>query len=113
MTCPFFKVNVANAGNQASLKCQATGMEMELDEIPYIRGHRDPLCPMEEVEAPIQVRSRVSESYSWDDDTTMRITQKIVYQLDNQRSEEVCQHMDCDLSDFKEWLEEKKRKAND
>lgn len=50
MTCPFFKVNVANAGNQASLKCQATGMEMELDEIPYIRGHRDPSCPMEEIE---------------------------------------------------------------
>ena len=50
VTCPFFKINVANAGNQASLKCQLLGAEMSLDEIPYLRERRDPLCPMEEIE---------------------------------------------------------------
>ena len=50
VTCPFFKVNVANAGYQASLKCQLLGAEMSLDEIPYLRERRDPLCPMEEIE---------------------------------------------------------------
>ena len=115
VTCPFFKVNVANAGDGASLECKLLKQRFELVMLPSLRDERYPGCPMEEVEEPIRVSSRVSESYSWDDDTAMRITQKIVYQLDNQRSEEVCQHMDCDLSDFKEWLEEKKnkRKAND
>ena len=50
LVCPFFKVNVANAGNKASLKCQLLGAEMSFDEIPYIREQRDPLCPMEEIE---------------------------------------------------------------
>ena len=50
LLCPFFKVIVANAGHGSSVKCLASGMEMGIDEIPFIRDERDPSCPMEEIE---------------------------------------------------------------
>ena len=50
LLCPFFKVVVANAGHGSSVKCLASGMEMGIDEIPYIKDKRAPNCPMEEVE---------------------------------------------------------------
>ena len=49
LVCPFFKVNVANAGHGSYLECKANGMRMEIDEIPYIRDERAKNCPMEEV----------------------------------------------------------------
>ena len=50
VTCPFFKINVANAGNDASLECRVLKRRFEIVMLPSLREERYPGCPMEEVE---------------------------------------------------------------
>ena len=50
VTCPFFKVNVANAGDDASLECRILKQKFRIKELPYLRDRRYEDCPMEELE---------------------------------------------------------------
>ena len=50
VTCPFFKINVANAGNDASLECRVLKQRFEIVMLPSLREERYPGCPMEEIE---------------------------------------------------------------
>ena len=50
VTCPFFKINVANAGNDAYLECHILKHGFEVSMLPSLREERYPGCPMEEVE---------------------------------------------------------------
>ena len=49
VTCPFFKINVANAGDDASLECRVLKQRFEIKELPYLRDWRHEGCPMEEI----------------------------------------------------------------
>ena len=55
---------------------------------------------------------KIDKEFSWPHEESLRITMKMVETFDNMVINEVATHFDCDLSDFKEWLEIKKRVAN-
>ena len=50
VTCPFFKINVANAGDDASLECRILKRRFGIDMLLRLREERYPGCPMEEIE---------------------------------------------------------------
>lgn len=52
----------------------------------------------------------VTEHYTWQDDI-MKITQSIITKMDNARMSEVCNHMDLDCSELREWIEQKNKKV--
>lgn len=48
------------------------------------------------------------EVYKWTNDT-LRIYRKWISYIDGEREKEIITHFDCDLSDFRLWLEERKK----
>lgn len=59
-------------------------------------------------ERPVTLKyaERIQEQYSWQDNV-LKITTGIVHEMDKWREMEICNHFDCDLSDFRKWLEKK------
>lgn len=49
LECPFFKINVANAGNGASLVCRAQGERFTKVDHEWLGHKRSANCPLEEV----------------------------------------------------------------
>ena len=52
----------------------------------------------------------VEESYSWDNDI-MKITKQIVEETDKARLSHIAEHFEVDLSEIREFLNEKRRKV--
>ena len=63
-------------------------------------------------ERPVTLKyaQRIQEQYSWQDDV-LKVTTGIVHEMDKRRELEICNHFDCDLSEFREWLAKKQKQT--
>ena len=50
----------------------------------------------------------VTEHYTWQDDI-MKITQSIITKMDNARMSEICNHLELDCSELREWIDQKNK----
>lgn len=56
-------------------------------------------------------KSKYNIGFDWPEKDLMRIYHKFAIEFDNKVMHEICSHYDCDLSEFKEWVEIKRKET--
>ena len=59
---------------------------------------------------PFEHYIKMQETYKWCDDDVLEIQQKLVQEIEEKRMQVIADHFQVDLSEFREFLEAKKRK---
>lgn len=58
----------------------------------------------------VNTKAWLDFKFEWEQDT-LRIQQRMIQKFEDEMMQEICSHYDCDLSEFKEWLDNKRKET--